>query len=183
MRTRAVLGGTFASVAVLVLGWQVGTVTTAQPVASAAVATATSPDTGTDATTVPDAAVPDAATPDVATPDTTVPDTTVPDTTVPDTAPSTGAQDGTFVGSVESTRFGNMQVQVTIAGGAITDVVALQVTDNDRRSLEISNRAVPVLRSEVLAAQSAAVATVGGATYTSDGYLSSLQSALDSAGF
>ena len=87
------------------------------------------------------------------------------------------------MGAVESTRFGNMQVQVTLAGGAITDVVTLQATDADRRSIEISNRAVPVLRSDVLSAQSAAVSTVGGATYTSEGYLSSLQSALDAAGF
>ncbi|MET1017827.1 MAG: FMN-binding protein [Leifsonia flava] len=174
MRTRAVLGGTFASVAVLVLGWQVGTVAS-QPVASAGVTTtATTPDTTTpDTTTVPDATLPDTPT-----------DATGSDTNT-ETAPSTGttAHDGTFVGSVASTRFGNMQVQVTIADGAIADVVALQVTDHDRRSVQISNRAVPVLRSEVLAAQSASVATVGGATYTSDGYLSSLQSALDQAGF
>jgi uncharacterized protein with FMN-binding domain len=175
VRTRAVLGGTFASAAVLVIGWQVGTVSTSEPLASVA---ATTPDATTpDATTTPDPTTPDPTT----TPDTS-PDASnsAPATTAPST---TTAQDGTFVGSVESTRFGNMQVQVTIAGGTITDVAALQVTDRERRSLEISNRAVPVLRSEVLAAQSAAVSTVGGATYTSDGYLSSLQSALDAAGF
>jgi uncharacterized protein with FMN-binding domain len=56
------------------------------------------------------------------------------------------------------------------------------VPDRDRRSTEISNRAVPALRSEVLNAQSVAVSTIGGATYTTNGYLSSLQSALDQAG-
>lgn len=163
MRTRAVLGGVFASAAVLLLGWQVGTLTTAQPVASVA-GTPTNPD---------------ATTPDTSTRDTS----TDASGTAPATPQTSAAQDGTYVGTVVSTRFGNMQVQVTIADGAITDVTALQVTDHERRSVAISNRAVPVLRSEVLATQSASVATVGGATYTSVGYLRSLQSALDAAGF
>jgi uncharacterized protein with FMN-binding domain len=76
-----------------------------------------------------------------------------------------------------------MQVEVTVQNGAITDVKAVQVTDRDGRSTAISNRAVPVLRSEVLSAQSAVVQNVSGATYTSSGYLQSLQSALDAAGF
>jgi uncharacterized protein with FMN-binding domain len=81
------------------------------------------------------------------------------------------------------TRFGNVQVQVTVAGGTITDLTALQLTDSDGRSVQISNRAAPILRQEVLASQSANVANVSGATYTSQAYLSSLQSALDQAGF
>ena len=76
-----------------------------------------------------------------------------------------------------------MQVQVTISGGAITDVTALQLTDHDGRSVMISNQAAPILREEVLQAQSASVSMVGGATYTSEAYLQSLQSALDQAGF
>lgn len=99
------------------------------------------------------------------------------------TASATGAADGTYTGTSVSTRFGDVQVQVTIAGGTITDVVATHLTDHDGRSVQISNRAAPVLREEVLAAQSANVSTVGGATYTSDAYLTSLQSALDQAGF
>ncbi len=76
-----------------------------------------------------------------------------------------------------------MQVQVTISGGAISDVTALQLTDHDGRSVSISNRAAPILRDEVLQAQSASVSFVGGATYTSAAYLQSLQAALDAAGF
>jgi uncharacterized protein with FMN-binding domain len=76
-----------------------------------------------------------------------------------------------------------MQVAVVISGGKITDVKVLQETNRGGRSVEISNQADPMLRSEVLKAQSANVSTIGGATYTSDGYLQSLQSALDKAGF
>jgi uncharacterized protein with FMN-binding domain len=74
-----------------------------------------------------------------------------------------------------------MQVEIVVADGKITDVKALQVTNEGGRSVQISNYAVPILRKEVLAKQSAKVSTVGGATYTSEGYLSSLQSALDKA--
>lgn len=93
------------------------------------------------------------------------------------------APSGSFAGSTVRTRFGNVQVAVTIAGGAITDVTALQLTDHDGRSVAISNRAAPILRDEVLSAQSAVVQNVGGATYTTEGYLQSLQSALDAAHF
>ncbi|WP_395639896.1 FMN-binding protein [Pseudolysinimonas sp.] len=93
-----------------------------------------------------------------------------------------GTADGTYTGDVVSTRFGNVQVAVTIAGGTITDVTALQLTDHDGRSVQISNRAAPILRQEVLDSQSAAVANVSGATYTTRAYLSSVQSALDQAG-
>ena len=81
------------------------------------------------------------------------------------------------------TQFGNMQVSVTIANGAITAVTPLQLTNRGGRSVAISNQAAPILRSEVLAAQSANVQSVSGATYTTQGYLRSLQSALDTAGF
>ncbi|TFB81263.1 FMN-binding protein [Cryobacterium flavum] len=76
-----------------------------------------------------------------------------------------------------------MQVSVTIANGAITEVTPLQLTNRGGRSVAISNQAAPILRSEVLAAQSASVQNVSGATYTTQGYLRSLQSALDMAGF
>jgi len=98
------------------------------------------------------------------------------------TAAPPAAVSGTFAGSVVQTRFGNMQVAVTVSAGAITDVTALQLTNHDGRSVQISNYAAPILRSEVLSAQSANVHSVSGATYTSSGYLQSLQSALDAAG-
>jgi uncharacterized protein with FMN-binding domain len=87
----------------------------------------------------------------------------------------------TYQGTTVQTRFGAVQVQVTVSGGTITDVTPLQLTDDDRKSIQISNRAAPLLRTEVLAAQSAGVQTISGATVTSNAYLSSLQAALDAA--
>lgn len=75
-----------------------------------------------------------------------------------------------------------MQVEIVVSDGKITNVKTLQETNEGGRSVQISNYAIPILRKEVLAAQSANVSTVGGATYTSEGYLSSLQSAIDKAG-
>ena len=91
------------------------------------------------------------------------------------------AASATYKGALVQTRFGAVQVQITVSAGKVTDVTALQLTDDDRKSVQISNRAAPLLRSEVLAAQSADVQTIGGATVTSDAYLTSLQAALDAA--
>ncbi|MGO4189833.1 FMN-binding protein [Pseudarthrobacter sp. TAF60_1] len=88
---------------------------------------------------------------------------------------------GTYKGSVVQTRFGAVQVQITVSAGKISEVTALQLTDDDRKSAQISSRAAPLLRSEVLAAQSAKVKTISGATVTSSAYLSSLQAAIDAA--
>jgi uncharacterized protein with FMN-binding domain len=74
-------------------------------------------------------------------------------------------------------------VQVHIGGGKITDVAALQVPNGNNRDYEINSYAVPQLRSEVLTAQSANIDVVSGATVTSEGYINSLQAALDSAHF
>ena len=86
---------------------------------------------------------------------------------------------GQITGSAIDTQFGAVQVQVTFQNGTITDVVTLQAPSADRRSAEITNYSVPRLRSEALAAQSAQIDTVSGATYTSVAYARSLQSALD----
>ncbi|MEW1808657.1 FMN-binding protein [Arthrobacter sp. SLBN-53] len=94
---------------------------------------------------------------------------------------SNSSASGTYKGSTVQTRFGPVQVQITVANGKITDVTALQLTNSDGKSMQISNRAAPLLRSKVLAAQSANVQTVSGATITSDAYLTSLQAALDAA--
>ncbi len=96
-------------------------------------------------------------------------------------AGASAATAATYDGAVVPTRFGSVQVRITVAAGAITEVTALQLTDDDRKSVQISNRAAPLLRSEVLAAQSADVQTISGATVTSDAYLTSLQAALDAA--
>jgi uncharacterized protein with FMN-binding domain len=89
---------------------------------------------------------------------------------------------GTFTGTSESTRYGNVQVKLVVAAGRITDVVALHLTDQGGRSVQLSNAAAPILRSEVLKSQSAKVANVSGATYTSGAYLLSVQSAIDKSG-
>jgi len=105
--------------------------------------------------------------------------------TTTSSATSTGssAKDGTWTGAAETTRFGTTQVKVTISGGKITEVSTVQLNQADPRSYQISVDAAPTLRSEVLAKQTAAVDVVSGATYTSDAYEASLQSALDQAGF
>ena len=86
-----------------------------------------------------------------------------------------------MTGTVVGTRWGVVQVQVTIAGGVITDVTALQLPDGDQHSAQLSQRAEPQLRSSALAVQGANVDIVSGATYTSLAYAQSLQAALDSA--
>ena len=88
----------------------------------------------------------------------------------------------TVQGSTVETRWGPVQVEVTLTDGKITKVTALQLPDGNPRDLEINNFAVPQLVEETLSAQSARIDAVSGATYTSDGYIQSLQSALDAAG-
>jgi uncharacterized protein with FMN-binding domain len=89
--------------------------------------------------------------------------------------------DGSYDGSVASTRFGPVQVRITVADGKITDVTVLTAPDRDRRDQEIIAYALPILRDEALQAQNADIDTVSGATYTSDGYRESLQAAIDAA--
>jgi uncharacterized protein with FMN-binding domain len=85
----------------------------------------------------------------------------------------------TVDGDSVNTRWGPVQVRITVTGSKITDVLALRSPDANRRDLEISAVALPVLRQETLSAQSAKIDAVSGATYTSDGYTRSLQSAID----
>ena len=86
----------------------------------------------------------------------------------------------TFTGPAISYFFGTAQVQVTVVNGQITSVTALQLP-NEGRSGWISQQVEPMLRSEVLAAQSAQISLISGATYTSEAYAQSLQGALDQA--
>ena len=104
-------------------------------------------------------------------------------TTPTTTTTPTGPADGTYTGSSVHTRFGSVQIAVTISQGSIVDITALHLTDADGKSVQISTRAAPILRQEVLTSQSANVSTVAGATYTTKAYLSSVQSALDQASF
>lgn len=89
---------------------------------------------------------------------------------------------GVFTGEVVSTRFGDIQVQMSVVDGTITDAVAVTYPAVDAKSAAISASSIPTLRSETLAAQSADIATVSGASYTTTGWTTSLQSALTQAG-
>ena len=97
-------------------------------------------------------------------------------------APAAPAQPTVVDGAVSRTRWGPVQVEATFGtDGSLVDVVALQAPNDRSTSLRISNYAVPRLTDEALTAQAASVHTVSGATYTSDGYRQSLQSAIDAA--
>jgi uncharacterized protein with FMN-binding domain len=93
---------------------------------------------------------------------------------------STGTK--TVTGETVQTRWGPVQVRVTVKNGKITDVTAVTYPSENPKDQEINSYAIPQLRREALTAQSAQIDSVSGATYTSDGYRQSLQSALDSAG-
>ncbi|MEU3564948.1 FMN-binding protein [Kitasatospora sp. NPDC006786] len=93
-------------------------------------------------------------------------------------APAAGAT-RKVSGDTVNTRYGPVQVQVTLAGSRITAVDVVKYPSAERRDREINTSALPVLNQEAIAAQSARIDVVSGATYTSDGYVRSLQSALD----
>jgi len=89
--------------------------------------------------------------------------------------------DGTYTGDITDANWGDVQVQVVVAGGEINDVQFLTYPDHRSRSRSINSRAVPELRQEAIAAQSPDVDVVSGATDTSEAFIESLSSALDQA--
>ncbi len=95
-------------------------------------------------------------------------------------SPSAGSTSVT--GDVAQTRWGPVQVQITVAGGQITDVAVVQYPTENGKDRQINARALPELIDETMSAQSADIDMVSGATVTSEGYVESLQSALDQAG-
>ena len=103
-------------------------------------------------------------------------------TAAPTPTPAKAKVSGTFAGSTSQTRFGPVQVQITVVNGKITAAKALQYPNNDFRSQSISQQAIPYLVQETLAANSANIQGVGGASYTSQGWYDSLVSALAKAG-
>ncbi|AZQ36220.1 FMN-binding protein [Streptomyces cyaneochromogenes] len=88
----------------------------------------------------------------------------------------------TVTGATAETKYGPVQVRITLTGSRITEATAVRSPDGTARSRDINSTAVPKLNQETLQAQSADIDTVSGATYTSAGYRQSLQSALDRAG-
>jgi uncharacterized protein with FMN-binding domain len=87
----------------------------------------------------------------------------------------------TVLGDPVQTQYGVVQVRVTLAGSKITNVAFAQLTAYDDRSQEINNAAAPILLQQTLSAQNSQIDGVSGASYTSQGYTQSLQSALDKA--
>jgi uncharacterized protein with FMN-binding domain len=98
------------------------------------------------------------------------------------TGSTSSATAGTVTGPSVDTRWGPVQVEITVAGGRITDVAVVDYPTGSSKDRQINARAIPVLVRETLDAQSANVDMVSGATVTSEGYLQSLQAALDGAG-
>lgn len=96
---------------------------------------------------------------------------------------SPGNGDLTVNGTSEGTRYGPVQVRVTIRSRRLVGVDALVYPSSGGRDREISSFALPQLEQEAISAQSARIDTVSGATFTSDGYRRSLQAALDAAHF
>ncbi|NMO57263.1 FMN-binding protein [Actinoplanes sp. TBRC 11911] len=103
-----------------------------------------------------------------------------PETTAPSASkPTLGTK--TYTGSTANTRWGDVQVAITVTNGKISDVQVPVYPNGNGRDEEINGYALPILTQETLSAQNANIDTVSGATVTSDGYLQSLQSALDAA--
>jgi uncharacterized protein with FMN-binding domain len=94
---------------------------------------------------------------------------------------ATALRDGTYTGDAVPIRWGNVQIQVAINGGRIASVTAVDMPYSDRRTQRITDVAEPILREQAIAIQSAQLDVISGATYTSEAYAQSLQSALDRA--
>jgi uncharacterized protein with FMN-binding domain len=95
--------------------------------------------------------------------------------------PSTAAKTVTVNGAAVDTDYGPVQVQVSVRGKKIISATAIAYPQSGGRDMAINSYAIPMLQQDTVAKQSAQVDTVSGATYTSDGYRQSLQSALDAA--
>jgi uncharacterized protein with FMN-binding domain len=115
-----------------------------------------------------------------ATPATTTPNSSGSGSTTPTTPAPAATRQAT--GQVEGYRYGELSVTVTKNNGRITDVEVASLNETDRRSVQIDDDAIPQLRQEVLDAQSANIDGVSGATFTSQAYAASVQSALDQLG-
>ncbi len=162
-RAVIVLGSTAAGLAAL-LSFKTHSVAAADPAPSAPAPSATAPQAASSSTGSAAAKA-----------------STTPKASTTQASTATQAATRTVTGTVASTQYGPMQVQVTLAGTKITKVTVLQRTDDGSESDQIDATAIPTLTSETLAAQSAHIDAVSGASYTSSGYIQSLQSALDKA--
>ncbi len=104
-------------------------------------------------------------------------------TTPPKTTTSTPSGVRNATGGLVNYNYGEMSVEVTVSGTKITNVQIATLSDGGNfRSVSIDQQAIPILESEVISAQNANIQGVSGATYTSEGFITSLQSALSSLG-
>ena len=105
-----------------------------------------------------------------------------PSTAKSSTSAAPAGKSGTFTGAAENTQYGPVQVAAVVTAGKLTNVNVLQVPDRGGYEQQIVDVALPELKSEALSKQSGNIDVISGATYTSQGYAQSLQSALDQAG-
>ena len=99
----------------------------------------------------------------------------------PATTQTNGLKDGTYTGQATSSIYGPAQVQIVVSSGKITDVQFLQYPSDRSASLNKSQYAMPIIKQEVIQAQSANVNTVSGATQTSASFIQSIASAVSQA--
>jgi uncharacterized protein with FMN-binding domain len=102
-------------------------------------------------------------------------------TTAPATTAPAASAPKVVTGSSVDTRWGPVQVAITVSGNKITAVSVPVYPNGNQRDAEINSYALPQLVQETIAAQSANINVVSGASVTSDGYIGSLQSAIDAA--
>jgi uncharacterized protein with FMN-binding domain len=102
--------------------------------------------------------------------------TTAPSTTTAPKGPTS------FTGAEVEYQYGNIDVRITIADDRITAISTPEQTANDPRSAQINEQAIPILTKEAIAAQGLHFDVVSGATFTSDAFAKSLESALSQAG-
>jgi uncharacterized protein with FMN-binding domain len=100
----------------------------------------------------------------------------------PPSSAATTYVNGTYTGPVANAYYGNMQIQAIVSGGKLSAVKVLQYPDTHGASISINSQALPMLRNEVIAAQSANVNIISGATLSSEAFIRSLSGALSKAG-
>ena len=107
-----------------------------------------------------------------------------PTTTSPSTTPTVipAGTPRTAVGTSENYGYGALAVKVTVLGSRITDVSVATIQTAEQYSQQLAQQVIPLLRNEVLSAQSARINAISGATYTSEAYAYSVQAALDTLG-
>lgn len=182
MSTRSKAAVILASAGVLIAGWQIGTANGQTVDSASSTTTDTSNDTtGSTGSTSSGSSSSTQTGSSSGSSSTSSGTSTAGSSSSSSSSGSSSGVSGTFTGDTATNQYGEYTVTVTLANGVITDVQA-QTSVYEQHSQRYVQTAVPILRQEVIAANSADVNLVSGATFTSESYLSSLQSALDKAG-